>query len=107
MRLDFRPCLRAIDQIEGPAFSPKCKTHIRDNAAPGHGIEDEIPNLGEIMKCVTNQLGRDLPRPVIAKSPIQIIEIPVVPSPQSPTQSLKAFLVVFAFQGYRPDQRPF
>ena len=59
------------------------------------------------MKGVTNQLDRDLPRPIIPKSPIQIIEIPLIPGTQSPTQSFKTFLVVFAFQGNGPDQRPF
>jgi len=52
---------------------------------------------------VADQLGRNLPGPFIPKTLIHVIEIPLIPRAQSPTQSLKTFQVAFAFQGNVPD----
>ena len=104
IRLDLRANLGTVGQVERPAFSTKGHAGVRDNAAPCHGIENKVSFPRKIKDRVGDQLGRDLPGPVVTKTLINVIERPMIPGSQSPVQCLKAFLVAFSFKGNGPDE---
>ena len=80
-------------KIKRDAFSLKNKAHIRHNATPCHQINNKITGFCKVEQCVSNELSRYPPGPVVSESFITFVKIPLIPCANPPAKLFELFLM--------------